>query len=175
MTHPWIINGIHNPIQPNLVDMELQKLSSEVSRSGFIDVGVEVGGDVFFHRWQFVWKLAEKFCHVRVNTIRMSTNRGGKKKKNALFVNVRVSMRSRSEGILSPRCPIMIVRSGKRLQNKIREKSDFEKNQDPVDKGGKGALTQIHHLYIDFFKISKFHKFSITKSIDRKRNQQGLP
>ena len=23
ITHPWIINGIHNPIQPNLVDMEL--------------------------------------------------------------------------------------------------------------------------------------------------------
>lgn len=66
-THKWIINGIHNPIQPNLVDMELQKLSSEVCRGGFIDISVEVGGDVFFHR-QSVGNLAVKFCHVRVDT-----------------------------------------------------------------------------------------------------------
>jgi hypothetical protein len=60
-THPWIINGIHNPIQPNLVDMELQKLSSEVSRGGFVDVSVEVGGDVFFHGGQIVGNSTEKF------------------------------------------------------------------------------------------------------------------
>ena len=75
--------------------MELQKLSSEVSRSGFIDVGVEVGGDVFFHRWQFVWKLAEKFCHVRVNTIRMSTNRGGKEEKKKHIVCERTSVNAK--------------------------------------------------------------------------------
>ena len=67
-THPWIINGIHNPIQPNLVDMKLQKLSSEVSSCGLIDVSVKVGGDIFFHRGQILGNLAEKLCHVRINT-----------------------------------------------------------------------------------------------------------
>jgi hypothetical protein len=48
--------------------MELQKLSSEVSRGGFIDVSVEVGGDIFFHRGQIFGDLAEKICHVRIDT-----------------------------------------------------------------------------------------------------------
>ena len=56
MTHPWIINGIHNPIQPNLVDMELQKLSSEVSSCSFINVSVEVGGG-FFSRGANCWEF----------------------------------------------------------------------------------------------------------------------
>ena len=48
--------------------MELQKLSSEVSRGGFIDIGVEVTGDTFFHRGQILGNLAEKFCYVRKDT-----------------------------------------------------------------------------------------------------------
>ena len=48
-------------------------------------------------------KVAEKFCHA-------STNREGK------FVTVRVSMRTRSEEILSQRCLTMILRLEKRLQ-----------------------------------------------------------
>ena len=42
--------------------MELQKLSSKVSRGGFIDVSLEVGGDIFFHRGQVFGNSAEKFC-----------------------------------------------------------------------------------------------------------------
>ena len=48
--------------------MELQKLSSEVSRGGFIDVCVEVGGNIFFHRGQISGNSAEKFCRERINT-----------------------------------------------------------------------------------------------------------
>ena len=48
--------------------MELQKLSSKVSRGGFVDVSMEVGGDVFFHGRQIFGNLAEKICHVRVDT-----------------------------------------------------------------------------------------------------------
>ena len=64
--------------------MELQKLSSEVSGCSFINVSVEVGGDTFIHGGQIAGNLAEKFCQVRVDTekiytIRMSTNREGKK------------------------------------------------------------------------------------------------
>ena len=42
--------------------MELQKLSSKVSRGGFIDVSVEVGGNIFFHRGQVFGNSAEKLC-----------------------------------------------------------------------------------------------------------------
>ena len=79
---------------------------------------VDVSGDnfLFFFHGQSDGKLAEKFCHVRVDiyiykgTIRTSTNREGE--KNTLFVNVRVSMpvRTRLERILSQRCPTMILR-----------------------------------------------------------------
>ena len=127
-THPWIINGIHNPIQPNLVDVELQKFSSEVSRGGFIDISTEVGGDIFFHRGQIFGNPEEKICHLRIDTKRKIVQLERRligREKNTLFVNVRVSMRRRSEGILSPRWPTMILRSGKRLQLNSR-KSDFE-------------------------------------------------
>ena len=50
--------------------MELQKFSSEVSSGSFIDVSVEVGGDVFFHGGQIGGNLAEKFCHIKVDKIK---------------------------------------------------------------------------------------------------------
>ena len=145
--------------------MELQKLSSEVSRGGFIDIGMEVTGDTFFHRGQILGNLAEKFCYVRKDTKKKGLQWESRliREKNTLFVNVRASIRRRSEGILSPRWPTMILRLGKRLQLNLR-KSDFESSGCRY----RGALTQIHHLCIDFFKAST------TKSIDHKRTKLTL-
>ena len=82
--------------------MELQELSSEVSSRGFIDVSMEVGGDIFFHGRQIIRNLAEKFCHDTKKFVQLERRLIGRE-KNTLFVNVRASMRRRSEGILSPR------------------------------------------------------------------------
>ena len=72
-TLTWMIDGIHNLIQPNnldhLVDMELQGLSNEF----FGGLVMEVNGDIFFHG-QSDRKVAENFCHVRVLWIQKKYN-----------------------------------------------------------------------------------------------------
>ena len=63
---------------------------------------MEVNGDFFFHG-QSDGKVAEKFCHVRALWILKKVQLERQleligREKNTLFVNVRVSMRTRSEG-----------------------------------------------------------------------------
>ena len=61
--------------------MEFQKLSSEVSSGGFIDVGVEVGGDIFFHGGQILGNLAKKFFDEQLERRLI----GREKKKHCLW------------------------------------------------------------------------------------------